>query len=104
MTYNKGMEKIVHIDEKGRKYDAWKTDKDMVILIGPPEGICDVLGLPEPFATNLHNVLHARGIFTYRDACKPQMLQGALQEAITIDAQRLNEAYFRYEQDGGHND
>jgi hypothetical protein len=102
MTYNKGMEKIVHIDEKGRKYDALKSESGMVITIGPHEGVVDALGLPEPFATSLHNVLHARGILNYKDACKPQNLQGALQEALLIDAQRLNEAYFRYEQqDGG---
>jgi hypothetical protein len=99
------MERIVHIDEKGRKYDAWKGDADMVVIIGPPEGIVDVLGLPEPFATNLHNVLHARGLFNYRIvSSKPQMLTGALQETLMIDMQRLNEAYFRYEQDGGSND
>jgi len=96
------MEKIIHIDEKGRKYDAWKGANDMAIIIGPPEGIVDVLGLPEPFATNLHNVLHARGVIKYRDACKPNIIQGALQEALSIDVQRLNEAYFRYEQDGGN--
>ena len=97
------MEKITHIDDKGRKYIAWKGELGMNIIIGPPEGVVDVLGLPEPFATNLHNVLFARGIMNQRDASRPNALLGALQEALSIDVQRLNEAYFRYKQDGGHN-
>jgi len=100
------MERIVHTDDKGRKYDAWKGAEDMIVIIGPHEGLVDSLGLPEPFATRLHNVLHARGLFNYRDVTvKSQVLLGALQEALLIDVQRLNEAYFRYEQEvGGRND
>jgi len=98
------MEKIIHVDEKGRKYDAWKGSGDQSIIIGPGEGIVDTLGLPEPFATVMHNCLHARGIIKYKDACKPNAIKGALQEALRIDEQRLNEAYFRYEQDGGHDE
>jgi hypothetical protein len=98
------MEKIIHVDEKGRKYDAWKGTDDLAIIIGPGEGLVDTLGLPEPFATSVHNCLHARGIITFRDACKPNALKGALQEALNVDEQRLNEAYFRHEQDGGHDE
>jgi len=98
------MEKTINIDEKGRKYDAWKGEGDLIVIIGPGEGIVDTLGLPEPFATRVHNCLHARGIITYRDACRPDAIKGALQEALNVDIQRLNEAYFRYEQDGGHDE
>jgi len=100
------MERIIHVDEKGRKYDAWKGAEDMIVIIGPPEGLIDSLNIPEPFATNLHNVLHDRKLFNYRDvSSKPQSLIGALQEALLIDMQRLSEAYFRYEQEvGGRND
>jgi len=98
------MEKIIHIDEKGRKYDAWKGTDDLIVIIGPGEGVVDFIGLPEPFATKLHNVLHDRGVIQYKDACKPNMILGALQEALSIDVQRLNEAYFRYEQNGGHDE
>ena len=99
------MEKIIHTDELGRKYDAWKGVDGFAIIIGPPEGLTDSLGLPEPFATRLHNILHARGIINYRDACRANAVQGALQDALSIDVQKLNEAYFRYEQeDGGHNE
>lgn len=96
------MERIVHTDEKGRKYDAWKGLEDMIVIIGPPEGMVDELKIPEPFATNLHNILHARGLLNYRTvSVKSQVLLGALQEALNIDVQRLNEAYFRYEQEVG---
>ena len=97
------MEKIITTDEKGRKYYAWKGEGGLDIIIGPPEGAVDILELPEPFATNLHNVLFARGIMNQKDASRPNALLGALQEALSIDVQRLNEAYFRYYQDGGHN-
>ena len=97
------MEKIIHIDEKGRKYEAWRGEGDMVIIIGPPEGVVDMLDLPEPFATKLHNVLFARRILNIRDAGRPNALLGALQETLSVDVQRLHEAYFRYDQDGGNN-
>lgn len=99
------MEKIVVTDEKGRNYDAWKGVDGFDIIIGPPEDVCDTLGIPEPIATRLHNILHTRGIIKYKDACKPNALRGALQDALSIDEQKLNEAYFRYEQeDGGHDE
>lgn len=98
------MEKTVHIDEKGRKYEAWKGEGGLDIIIGPPESVVDVLGLPEPFATNLHNVLFSRRIINQMDAGRPNALLGALQEALSIDVQRLHEAYFRYYQDGGHDE
>ena len=98
------MEKITHIDDKGRKYIAWRGEGGMDIIIGPPEGVVDVLGLPEPFATDLHNVLFARGIINQRDASRPNALLGALQETLSVNVQRLNEAYFRYFKDGGHDE
>ena len=75
------MERIVHIDGRGRKYDAWKGDSDLVVLIGPPEMLVDELGLPEPFATRLHNVLHSRGLFNSRDVSRSKELFAALQES-----------------------
>lgn len=101
------MERIIHTDEKGRKYDAWKGDDGQFVIIGPGEDLVDSIGLPEPFATRLHNVLHSRGLLNSRDVRKrSKELFGALQEALSIDVQRLNEAYFQYEQEevGGRND
>lgn len=96
------MEQITHIDEKGRKYEAWKGADNLLLIIGPHEGLVDMLGLPEPFATNLHNILHARKLYNYRSvSANPRMLQSALQEALLIDTQKLHEQYFRYEQEAG---
>lgn len=83
-----------------RKYKALTDGSDNAIIIGPPEGLVDDLDLPEPFASNLHNVLYARGVFTYRDVVRnPRNLQGALQEALSLDVQKLTEAYFKYSQE-----
>lgn len=85
------------ITENGRNYEAYEED-GMVIPVGPGDRIVDTIGLPEPFATNLHNALHRRGILVYADVQKkPKELQGALQEALMIDVQKLQEAFYRYE-------
>ena len=84
----------------GRKYRALEDGAGNAILIGPPEGLVDDLNLPEPFATNLHNILYARKLFTAADLARnPRELQGALQEAMLLDVQRLTEAYFKYSQE-----
>ena len=91
------MEKIEHTDELGRKYQALK-DGDIVMPLGPPEGLVDELGLPEPIATRLHNALYRRGILTYQDATRNhQNLIGALQEVLMVDVQKLTEVFFRFE-------
>jgi hypothetical protein len=95
------MEKAEHVDEKGRKYLAFINADEQMIIIGPPEGLVDDLKLPEPFATSLHNVLYARGIYNYAAASKAQKeLIGALQEALQLDSQKLMEMFFRFEQGG----
>ena len=81
------------IEENGRKYEAL-VEGDNTIIIGPPEGLVDEAGLSEPFATYLHNILHARGILTRKDL-KGQALIGALQEAYGLDAQKLAELYHK---------
>lgn len=98
LCYNKSMKKKT-VTEQGRKYEVY-ADEDKSIPIGPPEHVVDALKLPEPFATRLHNILHQRGLFTYADVARqPQSLQGALQEALSIDVQVLTEAYWKYEQE-----
>lgn len=93
------MEKINHTDEKGRKYSAFSNGEGNVIIIGPPEDLVDSMGLPEPFATNLHNALFSRNIFTYSDACKARNgLVGVIQEIMLVDAQKLLEAFSKYDQ------
>lgn len=93
------IETVEHRDPlTGRLYKAYK-DGDAVMLIGPPEGLVDALELPEPFATTLHNIMYARGIFTFGDASKPRALIGALQEALSLDAQKLAEAFSKFEKE-----
>jgi hypothetical protein len=91
------MELIEHRDERGRLYKAYQ-DGDTILIVAPNEDLLDDLGLPESFATRLHNILYRRGILTYTDAAKrPQELMGALQELYQLDAQKLMEILFRYE-------
>lgn len=93
------IETVEHKDPAtGRLYKAWQ-DGDAIILVGPPEGLVDSLELPEPFATTLHNVLYRRGIFTFADAAKPKALMGALQEALTLDVQKIAEAFSKFEKE-----
>jgi hypothetical protein len=96
------MEKIEHTDANGRKYSALSNGEGMVIIIGPQDGIVDSLNLPEPFATNLHNILYTRGILDFKTASRGQNLIGALQEAFLLDAQKLLEAFSKFEQGGRH--
>jgi hypothetical protein len=93
----------------GRKYLAHVSPDEQAgafVIIGPPESLVDELGLPEPFATNLHNVLYARHIFTYHDIANMKTAIGVLQEALSIDAQRLAEIFSKFETEssGGRND
>jgi hypothetical protein len=83
----------------GRKYKAYSDgSEEGIVIIGPPEGMVDELGMPEPFATRLHNILYARGFFSHADVVKVNNgLMGALQEALSIDVQKLNEYFFECE-------
>jgi hypothetical protein len=80
----------------GRLYEA-KQDGDHRVIIGPPEGLVDAMKLPEPFATNLHNALYSRHIYTFREAQNHRGIQGALQEALQLDVQKLTEIFLNYE-------
>lgn len=82
----------------GRRYEAMR-DGDEIMKLGPPDDVIDSLDLPEPFATNLHNILHRRHIFTFADATRGNVLVGALQEALNMDVQRLTEAFKNYEKE-----
>ena len=93
---------IKEIVLNGRKYLADVSPDEQegaFVIIGPPDGLVDDLGLPEPFATNLHNVLYNRRVFTYRDVSKPGVAQGAIQEVLDIDVQRLAEAFANIERE-----
>ncbi len=95
------MQIVEHVDEFGRKYKAYSDGSDEgVVIIGPPEGLVDELELPEPFATRLHNIFYVRGFINYEDVVKAKNgLMGALQEALSIDVQKLNETFYKYEKE-----
>lgn len=92
----------------GRKYEViYSPDvpAGAYIVVGPPEGMVDSLWasrgfpVPEPFATNLHNILYDRKIFTYKDIARNNIVTGVLQEAFSIDAQILVEAFANFEKE-----
>jgi len=89
------MQRIEH-EEDGRKYEALQ-EGDQVMKVGPPEGLVDFL--PEPFATNLHNALFRRKIFTFKQASSNGALQGAINEALTLTAQRLSDEFAKFEKE-----
>lgn len=68
-----------------------------MIIIGPPEGLVDTLGLTGEIATRLHNILFDRKLFTYKDISRPGVALGALQDALSVDAQKLAEAFAMFE-------
>lgn len=88
--------------ESGRKYLAYISPDEQAgayIIIGPPPGLVDVLGLPEEIATRLHNALYARRIFTYADISKKGVAMGVLQEVLSVDAQKLAEIFAAFEKE-----
>lgn len=90
-------------DKNGRRYTVLVEpgqNPETGIVKGPPEGLVDELGFPEPFATRLHNALHARGMLNYRSlAQKSRELVGVLQEVFSVDAQLITEAYLKFEKE-----
>lgn len=96
------MKRVTFTDERGRNYEADlpagvpESDAAMGLVIGPPP--LDDLDLPDDVATRLHNQLHARAIFTLRDAkARRQDIQGAIQAAIKLDVQKIVDAYTAHE-------
>lgn len=90
------------IERNGRKYLAHVSPdvpEGAYVVIGPPDGLVDELGLPEPFATTLHNILFDRKIFTYADASRPKVMMGVLQETLGIDAQKIIEKFYLFEKE-----
>jgi len=86
---------------EGRKYLAYVSEDDPpggYVVVGPPEGLVDSLGLPEPFATTLHNALFDRGLYNYKAiAANQKVAVGVIQEVLGMDAQKLVQAFFQFE-------
>lgn len=100
------MKRVTYEDKKGRKYlaevenGAPEEEYYLFPKIGPPEGVVDLLELPEPFATRLHNLLYDRKLWSTQEIRKqPKALLGALQAALKIDVQTLHSAYVEYEKE-----
>jgi len=99
------MKTVEYMDPKGRKF-ARLVDNDEAeemaqygIPIGPPD-IADKLGLPENLATELHNQLYARKLFTLKDVQKrPREVFAALQATFNINQQKIMNAYYDYEKE-----
>lgn len=99
------MRQVEYIDDKGRKYavllppEITDADVHMGIFKGPPD-VVDVLELPEPFATRLHNTLYDREIFSIRDIQKPGGdLRAVFMSALQVDVNRLAEAFLNFSKD-----
>lgn len=96
------MKEVQWKDDRGRfflsKLENHEPDTNAPggILVGPPD-IVDDLGLPEDIATNLHNQLFHRKLWTMKDLERnPQSLLGALQAALNIDVARIMNLYRNY--------
>ena len=96
--------RVVEYEKNGRRYlvqlpnEAPDSDAEKGIPVGPPN-IDDLISLPEPFSTRLHNELFARRIFTLNDTMKNQNeVRAALHAAFRIDVQVIQEAYQKFEQ------
>lgn len=91
---------LKEIEIDGRKYKAYFSPDiphGAEVIVGPPEGLVDRLGLPEPSATRLHNILYERGILNYDEARKKGVIFGAWQEFIGLDASRILEEFNQYQ-------
>ena len=97
------MKQVDYQDERGRWYrvqlpdEAPEDQARFGVPIGPPN-VADKLGLPEPFATDLHNQLFLRKLFNANEVRKnSQALQGAIMTALSVDISRVYEAYVQLE-------
>jgi hypothetical protein len=101
------MRQVEYQNELGRKYlvglpdDVPDAEAEKGIPIGPPD-VVEELGLPEPFATNLHNALFDHKMWNIHVVRKnPKLLFGILQRIIRVDVHKLMEAYAKLEKDSG---
>lgn len=105
LEYKDFLGAIMNIQEmviEGRKYKAYVSPDEQdgaYVILGPPEGLVDMLDLPVSTATRLHNILYDRGIFNYAEASKRGVLPGVLQELFATDAQLLLEKFNEFERE-----
>lgn len=94
--------RVDYADSSGRMWrtivpdDAHDAESPLGVPVGPPD--LSGLDLPEEVAVRLHNQLHARGIFTFKDARRrPMDLFAAWQAALQVNVQRLTQIYAQEE-------
>ncbi|KKM90673.1 hypothetical protein LCGC14_1236270 [marine sediment metagenome] len=97
------MREVDYQDERGRKYRVRlpdgvpDSDADKGVPIGPPD-VVDELGLPDIFATRLHNALFQHGLWNVNIVRKrPKILFSILQQTLKVDVQLLMEAFRKLE-------
>lgn len=91
--------KVEHREIDERLYETMEIG-EVRMIVGPHEGLVDTLGLSPEAATRLHNILYRRKIYNYAQAAKhPMELRGAIQEFYDFDVQKLQEAFYRFEQE-----
>lgn len=97
------MRAVDYTDDRGRNFrvmlpdDSPDEEAPMGIPVGPPD-VVDHLGLPEPLATRLHNLLHERGLFDVKILRKnDRALFGVWQTALRVDVNRLFQAFLESE-------
>ena len=97
------MRALNYTNDNGRTYrvnlpdDAPDEDAPMGIPVGPPD-VVDYLGLPEPLATRLHNLLHEKELWDVAALRKrPQALMSIWQAALKMDVNRLHQAFIESE-------
>jgi uncharacterized membrane protein len=100
------MKKVEYIDPRGRKYlvlvENNESDEMLQygIKVGPPEDIVDELGLPEDKATELHNQLYNRKLWSMKEVNRnPKAIFAALQAVFRVNQQMIVNAYLKYEQE-----
>jgi hypothetical protein len=104
------MKKAEYIDERGRKYqvlipdDAPLENAHMGIVVGPPD-VADMLNIPEPFATRLHNAFYRRKIFSALDVKRrPNEVASAIGSALAIDVAEIHAKFIALETKNETND
>ncbi len=101
------MRRVDYCDDSGRTWRTILPDDadDSAAPLGVPVGPPDLSGLrlPREVAVRLHNQLHARRIFTLRDARRrTHEVVAALQAAYRVDATRVIQEYAEKETPDGH--
>lgn len=97
------MREVDYQDERGRKYRVGlpegvpDSEADKGVPIGPPD-VVDELGLPDVFATRLHNALFKHELWNVNIVRgKPKILFSILQQTLKVDVQLIMEAFRKLE-------